>query len=227
MERTFIILGMHRSGTSCLAGILEKAGVYFGAVSKSNSFNEKGNFENKRIMKLHDDLLECSGGSWDNPPARLTWPEKLTKERGSIVDEYGHSAVWGFKDPRVLFALEGWLEALPQAELVATFRHPLAVAQSLLRRNGFPAEKSLELWARYNRRLLHYRNRASFPLLSFDLAPEAYLKKAEGLLRSLGLAGAAASGEFFNPNLRRHVVFEGELSPEAADIYQQLQRFSE
>jgi hypothetical protein len=226
MNRTIIVLGMHRSGTSCLAGILERAGVFFGAVSKSNLFNEKGNLENKRIMKLHDGLLECNGGSWDHPPVSVHWPEKLKKERSHIVAEFAHVPLWGFKDPRALFALDGWLEALPQASLVATFRHPLGVARSLLRRNGFSLAKSLELWITYNKKLLHYRDRTDFPLLSFDLAPETYLGKTERLLRSLGLADAAGAGDFFDRNLRHHSVYEEPLSPEVTEIFRRLQDFS-
>jgi len=44
------------------------------------------------------------------------------------------SRLWGFKDPRTLLTLDGWLEALPEVSLAATFRHPLSVAGSLQER---------------------------------------------------------------------------------------------
>jgi hypothetical protein len=154
MARAIIVLGMHRSGTSCLAGMLEKAGTFFGDVSRENRHNAKGNFENKRIIKLHDDLLACNQGSWDDPPPHVEWPERMLAERDSIIAAYHHAPLWGFKDPRTLLALAGWQAALPDAVLVATFRHPLAVARSLERRNGFPPAWGLDLWTRYNRRLL-------------------------------------------------------------------------
>jgi len=42
-----LILGMHRSGTSCLAGCLEEAGLYLGDVNLKAGFNKKGNRENR------------------------------------------------------------------------------------------------------------------------------------------------------------------------------------
>ena len=61
------VLGMHRSGTSCLTGLLEDAGVCLGNVSKQNPYNRKGNQENLQIMYLHDAVLDDNRGSWNNP----------------------------------------------------------------------------------------------------------------------------------------------------------------
>ena len=43
--KPLLILGMHRSGTSCLAGMLRDAGVFMGEVSEANAYNRKGNLE--------------------------------------------------------------------------------------------------------------------------------------------------------------------------------------
>jgi len=68
------VLGMHRSGTSCLTGLLEDAGVPLGDVQKENPHNPLGNQENLRIMHLHDAVLAANGGSWDAPPAEPALP---------------------------------------------------------------------------------------------------------------------------------------------------------
>ena len=52
-----LILGMHRSGTSCLAGSLQQQGVYLGEVHEWNPHNLKGNRENPHIMALNEGLL--------------------------------------------------------------------------------------------------------------------------------------------------------------------------
>ena len=58
---------MHRSGTSCLTGSLEAAGLYLGNIQTWNPFNLKGNRENQEIVDLHDLILADNGGSWDSP----------------------------------------------------------------------------------------------------------------------------------------------------------------
>jgi len=72
-NRTVIVLGMHRSGTSALAGSLEAAGLCLGEINEYSEDNKKGNRESKSIMTLHNDLLERNGGSWDNPVPNLKW----------------------------------------------------------------------------------------------------------------------------------------------------------
>lgn len=69
-SRVVAILGMHRSGTSLLAGTLQECGLDLGAVSTAAAANEKGNRESWLLMALHEDLLRQAGGAWDRPPAR-------------------------------------------------------------------------------------------------------------------------------------------------------------
>ena len=104
------VLGMHRSGTSCLAGTLMECGVDFGEVSRKNNFNLKGNNENQQIMDLHEQLLADSGGSWKAPPAQVRWDTAHRQRRDAIIAQFRakHAARWGFKDPRTLLALDGW-----------------------------------------------------------------------------------------------------------------------
>src|SRR3982750_2259725 len=64
-ERTTVaVLGMHRSGPSAVAGMLADHGVEFGPVSQRNRFNPRGNREIQELNRLHDRVLERSGGSW-------------------------------------------------------------------------------------------------------------------------------------------------------------------
>ena len=66
--QSILILGMHRSGTSCLAGSLQEAGLYLGEVNTTAPHNAKGNRESRTIVALHDGLLQANGGAWDAPP---------------------------------------------------------------------------------------------------------------------------------------------------------------
>lgn len=220
------VLGMHRSGTSCLAGTLEEAGLFLGRVSRQNPHNLKGNRENPRIMALHDDLLAANGGSWDDPPETVVWPDRLRAERDSIIGEYAGLPLWGFKDPRTLFTLEGWREALPGLCFVGTYRDPGAVARSLEARNRFPLATSLALWVRYNRRLLACQDRFGFPLVSFDLDGETYRAKVSRLIAGLGLTVPEGGLSFFEGALRRAGGAGDPLTGEAEEVYRELERRS-
>lgn len=218
-----IILGMHRSGTSCLAGCLQEAHLFLGKVNKGSPDNVRGSCENFAIMRFHEALLAENGGSWDCPPERVTWSAQKEARRAALIASYPKNGAWGFKDPRTLLTMEGWLKALPSARCVGTFRHPFAVVRSLQRRNDFPLEKGLNLWLRYNRELLRYNEAMRFPLVNFDLPAEIYRAKLAMVARDLGLAVGNCKFSFFDAALRREErQSEDDLPDEIKSIYAHL-----
>ena len=63
-----IVLGMHRSGTSALSGVLSHAGVFFGRnLLKELPENPKGFFENTEVVNFNEAILSREGVSWHNP----------------------------------------------------------------------------------------------------------------------------------------------------------------
>lgn len=201
------VLGMHRSGTSCLTGLLEDAGVYLGGVSKKNPHNLKGNQENLQVMHLHNEVLEANGSGWDNPPAgSVHWSDAQRARLREIVKEYEGHTRWAFKDPRTLFTLPAWQELLPDLVYIGTFRHPGAVAQSLHRRGKMPPEQGFELWRRYNARLLEEQTRHRFDILCFDLTPPAYIAAVHKAFGRLGLDSSHTSLAFFEESLRNTAI---------------------
>ena len=225
MSTPIIILGMHRSGTSCLAGILRSAGVDFRNVQTSNPYNAKGNIENLAVTGLNDSLLEYNGGSWDDPPELVRWPEILLRQRAEILAQLETNSSWGFKDPRTLFTLEGWLAALPPVRIIGTFRHPAAVAASLQTRNGFPLRRGLGIWKRYNRRLLSLWRKWRFPLLCFDQPATDYLASVQAAMAAIGMPPVLPADDFFSDALRHHGGGGGaELDAETLALYELLLR---
>lgn len=223
VSRVICIVGMHRSGTSCLAGSLEEAGLYLGDVITSAPHNAKGNRENKQIMNLHEAVLLHSGGSWDKLPERLTWSDEHRAQRDEIVRSYADAPIWGFKDPRTLILLDFWREVLVDIEFVGTFRHPWLVTESLQRRNGGSADQWFELWATYGERLLALNEIQAFPIVRFDLGEAAYLRSLSIVVQRLGLAPPAQPG-FFDPTLRHHGEVSRELPERVGRIYDALTR---
>jgi hypothetical protein len=230
-SRVVAILGMHRSGTSLLAGTLQECGLDLGEVNTSAPANEKGNRESWLLTALHEDLLRAAGGGWDRLPERpVSWGPLHREIRDLFVGRFAGRPVWGFKDPRLLFCLEGWLEVLPRLELVGVFRHPLEVAGSLVRRTParFTLEKALALWLAHNRRLLAWQERIPCPLLEFGDDGRAFNARAAALARRLGLPRAAepAALTFFDAGLRHERAGDSPLPDDVAATYGRLRELA-
>ena len=216
-----IVLGMHRSGTSCLTGMLQQAGLVLGDVVEEAPFNRKGNRENLEIRELNDAILANSGGAWDSPPNHLTWRKEHQYKRDAIIEQHRDQAAWGFKDPRTMFTLPFWQEGLKGANLhyIATFRNPLSVAKSLnSRQPELSIEKGAELWRRYNEQLLDYQWRYGFPVVNFDLDSEPYLHSVFSAIQRLDMLPAPAD--------KWPDFFENALRPQNSLEASELQRYA-
>jgi hypothetical protein len=226
-----LILVMHRSGTSTLAGCLQDRGLHLGEVSEKNPFNTKGNRENPWVMRLNNSVLLKSGGKWNNPPDKISWTEDLALERDDLVAFFKHSGArrWEFKDPRTLLTLPFWEEGISRISFVGTFRHPMAVANSLNTRKRIPIEHALALWRRYNQELLFLWEKKPFPIVSFDDPRADYMAATDRAAAALGLSAPRYSPLFFEERLRHHVgsACGLEIGEEELKIYSELCRIKE
>jgi hypothetical protein len=221
---------MHRSGTSSLAGSLEQAGLYLGDrdVAGRGQWNAKGNRESKVLMRLHEDVLNANGGAWDRLPGHVEWSDAHKRTRDQFIRSRATQRYWGFKDPRSILLIEGWLEAIPDMHMVATIRDPIAVARSLQRRAGKrrvdhnTMDMWLRLWLDYDSRLLELQQVHGFPVIDFDLPADRYQARVDGLIRQLDLHEPANGERFFESSLRNSERAELELPPAITDVYAQL-----
>ncbi|VVM06588.1 sulfotransferase family protein [Methylacidimicrobium tartarophylax] len=231
-----LILGMHRCGTSALTRCLGFLGADLGSeLVEPAGDNPTGFWEDVRFLAINQrltDLLGEEGDRWwehavppeiplSSPGVRSLLSEAVEEIRGRVAA----SAWWAFKDPRTLRALPFWEEALVRAgarilEVVAV-RHPLACAQSLLRRNDIPEERSLLLWA--GQYLAHWPRVAARPFVAVDY--DRVLEEPERELRRLsdrlGLPWREAAPEEARKFLRadlRHTRFATEDLKHRLDI---------
>jgi len=226
-QRVIAILGMHRAGTSSLAGSLEAAGLFLGDVRGRSQWNEKGNRESRYLMKLHEDVLKANGGAWHEPPAQVVWSSEHRARRDRYIRERLGRSVWGFKDPRTLLVMDGWIEAVPDLEMVATVRHPLSVARSLQRRSGSESvEPWLDLWLAYSRPLLELVEARGFPIIDFDLPADAYQARLAAVIEELKLPGPERDEAFFEPSLRRTPAADEPLPDEVVRVYEALREIA-
>ena len=157
----YFILGMHRSGTSSLAGAFVKLGATAPkTLLGSNEGNAAGHWESASLIDFHDQLLESAGSRWDDwREFNDAWYETPVayeyKQRGRLLlrEEFGDSSVFVFKDPRNCRIARFWLEIFAEEgirpKIVVPIRSPLEVAQSHRARDLFPLRKGLVLWLRH------------------------------------------------------------------------------
>lgn len=224
-----LILGMHRSGTSTLAGSLQQMGLYLGDVSEKNPHNPKGNRENSDIMELNETLLRYNGGSWFDPPATINWDASHIVRRDLILEALfaTDACSVGFKDPRSLVTLPFWTEAYENTKFAGIFRHPLRVADSLLKRNKKIAiNHAFDLYVKYNTLLAGYQRRYNFPLICFDCDKATFISRTRGIAGELGLNPACGENAelFYDEKLISGgtVPDEQAVPDEALNIYRTL-----
>lgn len=160
-RRCLLVLGMHRSGTSALAGLLARAGAIPPATPMApHASNPRGFFESVPVRDFNDALLARLHSGWNDLRALPEgWPRRpevaglLPQAAALIAAEFGAAGLCVLKDPRICRLLPFWRLALARAGLgvlaVHIHRHPEAVAASLAGRYGFAAPFTRTLWLRH------------------------------------------------------------------------------
>jgi hypothetical protein len=138
-NRTLIIAGMHRSGTSLITNWLNQCGLQLGEnMLGPNTGNDEGHFEDIEFLKLHEEILS------DNhlPATGLTQEHNISvspyhreKLKGVIKIKNKLYKQWGWKDPRTCLFLDTYKELLPDARYLIIIRDYRAVVSSLLKRD--------------------------------------------------------------------------------------------
>jgi hypothetical protein len=160
--RPVAIVGMHRSGTSMVAKLLQQAGLNLGDDARlmpPAAENPEGFYEHLEFVRLNDEVLNVAGAGWDCPPtAEFDWNDEALdpyRERArQLAAPLQERVPWGWKDPRTSLTLPFWRGAFGPLQTVAVVRNPLEVVTSLHRRNAFSTALGLTLWQIYAERIL-------------------------------------------------------------------------
>jgi hypothetical protein len=222
---TIVVLGMHRSGTSCIARMINLCGAAVGReVVRANASNKAGHWEPAEGVDINEAILRLSGGAWDAPPRtlrtdlRFRWSMKGFLGR---LHEAG-TAVW--KDPRTVLTFPLWKPLLCRYQVVAVFRNPLSVAESLRRREAdFPIERGLALWKVYNENLLRIVAGEQNPIwIDFDSGLEQVTSRVKEIAAECGLTYGDSVGASYSPELRTSDQGEAELDASIQQLYERL-----
>lgn len=160
-QRCIIVLGMHRSGTSALAGLLVQLGAEPPrSLMEPHFSNPKGFFESVRVRDFNDALLAMAGSNWkDWRPLSHEWfasrqVQDLHAEASALLDEeYGTSEIIVLKDPRICRLLPFWRSVMEKRRTTLLPLHihrpPQEVAASLTDRYRFHPAFTHLLWLRH------------------------------------------------------------------------------
>ena len=227
-----IILGMHRSGTSALSGVLKLLGANLGTnlLEAQNDVNPKGFWEHAAVVELQDKFLfHIHSGWWDALPLPEGWtatPEAMNFKNGLMEifqQQFSGQALWAIKDPRTCRLLPLW------SEVVATFhvrpnyililRHPAEVAASLDLRDGFCKTMSSLLWLRNvldSERDTRGQQRIVMTMNELLMSWQTAFLKAEsafGISFPLRDASIVAQiNTFLEPSLKHHTVRDDDAN---------------
>jgi GT2 family glycosyltransferase/glycosyltransferase involved in cell wall biosynthesis len=229
----FLVLGMHRSGTSVLARMLAAAGANPGERLVPGSHgNEDGHWEDAFAVETNERLLSALGYRWDDlRPLPKDWmrSDAAAVARAQIRDYLRSSLskhpLWAIKDPRMCLFAELWLQAFadegcsPSVLLLA--RHPQEIAGSLAVRDGMANGKAMLLWLRH----VLDAERASRGLARAFLGYDELLADPQGAMRRISrLPGGERLASNGNGDggivrqERRHHRHDGATLPEPVEV---------
>ena len=179
-DSLILVSGMHRSGTSAVAGSLQVLGCDLGdRLLEAQPDNPVGFFELQPVMDAHDEILRWLGATWDDPrsldPLLLSRDQQQAARRllvSAVRTELGSGGVAVVKDPRAARLTSVWREVFEELELEArylhVFRQPGAVARSLFARSGATEALAVRLWEVHNFEFESATRGATRSLLDFD-----------------------------------------------------------
>jgi hypothetical protein len=175
IQKEVIVLGMHRSGTSMVAGILECLGVDLGEDQPGRQWsNPLGHFEDVDFLSLNKDILASAGGSWDDPPTYSDIIAQKDKFHGMIQDlihtrDSKTPGSWGWKDPRTSLTIDLYLPLLQNPSIIWCRRDHRAVTKSLQKRNRIQISDGLALLDHYEKQVRRFLARnPQIPILLLD-----------------------------------------------------------
>ena len=166
-KTALVVLGMHRSGTSALARVLNLCGAFLPAKLKPPKLgvNPKGFWEPEAVLDLNVRVMRHLGGDWSHVDFTLPGAGEFADEFESdacalLAAEYEDRDIIALKDPRICVLAPLWHRALLAGGYRPVYavpvRNPLEVAQSLHARGDMSIDEGLALWLAYMQRVAEF-----------------------------------------------------------------------
>jgi len=234
-----IMTGMHRSGTSLTASLLQSAGIQIGdRLMGQNKGNDQGHFEDLDFVEFHQDVLQSQGISaagWTSNSSIQVQQQYLASAHNLILARQDQ-LIWGWKDPRTTLFLKFWHQLIPTAKFVFVFRSPWEVVDSLFRRGDVIFDTNpnfaLQQWCQYNQAILDFQQQYSDQCVLLEV--ESIIQNQETVVNllkqkfQLDLKSPKSLYEsslfHVDSNIQYRHALINQFFPEALELYNQLQK---
>jgi hypothetical protein len=127
MKDPIVVVGPGRCGTSCVAGVLHRLGVFMGSrLVGANPTNPQGHWEDAEFVELN--VLHLH-----NRIEHTEWAveiEQLADRRRAL------GRPWGWKDPRTCNLLRQYLELFDNPKFIRCVRDPDEIESSIVKAYG-------------------------------------------------------------------------------------------
>jgi len=197
------IIGMHRSGTSMITGILHKCGLKLGGnLLMGARDNPKGHFESLEFIRINQKILIMNGGRWHTPPKNIRFNPEMKMQMRHFLNKFNPQKISGLKDPRTCFTFPLWREVIHPEPIKAVMivRPFSAIAKSLQKRNGFNIAKGERLADQYVRSAFAAVNRFNIPYKTavYHRFFKDWRRELEPILKFTGLKLPADTSDIEN-----------------------------
>ena len=227
-KRLFVVLGMHRSGTSAITRALEVFDINLGSelMPPVESANAKGYFEDIEINALNIEMLHSIGIEWyslksvsDKDVDFLNQEGYFLKAVDILRKKTSQFELYGIKDPRITKLLPFWGAVFEHCgfdiNYVIATRNPISVAHSLYKREAFKYERSYLLWLTHVLSgLAHTQNNQKRLLIDYDVLlkqPKQTLKRvADFFSLTINTQSLKTYSEDFLDSSLQHTAYKVE-----------------
>jgi len=209
MPRSVWIAGIHRSGTSAVAGICHHLGVdmgpQLGDLGK-NPANPKGQFEDIQMVRG----INAMCGSWRQPSFIEPGMHTLHAAQQYINERDAAGTLWGVKSPQLCIVGKYLIKVANDPVLLVTTRDFEASCKSLAERDKFPYACAQVLQAQYWFGLYDFYAyvTARLKIPTFSIAYENLLTSpaeyVDRIAKLLGVEPTQAAYDFIDPSLNHH-----------------------
>lgn len=191
-----LVVGMHRSGTSVVSGMLSKLGVGFGRNLLGATYaNPDGHYEDKQIIKINEEILMSAGGSWDAPPTcekiKVAFNKRKEEIRRYLRSEGSKEsgAYFGVKEPRISLMLPMYVDMLGDVKIIYVVRDEEDVASSIKKRNKIGLRYGVKLCRYYNKKIDSSLKKSKFDhlVIDYEALKASPHKVIEDIVSFLGL----------------------------------------
>lgn len=157
----YLVLGMHKSGTSLIAEMLDKAGISMVDEAQQASYEDGAYYERQSCYQLNMKILGWTDEELLYKPSQATLNSEQRAEMRAIIQQnHSHHKDWGFKDPRTCLTYPLWAQELPPHRLIVVFR-PIEDIWHRYQYHGFRFWKAwqraaslVKAWTIYNQSIL-------------------------------------------------------------------------